>query len=179
MSSIIIDSVTGLAIEDGAHFNEYRTLKMLYAGLSQIAFQLQQRELKFNQQNNGAFNVFSFGRDPDGSNENLDLVACTFHWFGVSVVNFARLVGFISGLENNEFERRDLGDPEKCKSIKKSVDSYVNKVPELAAVLKWRNKVGAHLAITAPRNDDKGKGAYSMVVDIDDSCHCQTAQSFE
>jgi hypothetical protein len=77
-----------------------------------------------------------------------------FHWFGVSVCNYARLVGFIRGASAGHFSRSDLNDPVKMEAIHSSVTTYVKGVPEIADVLIWRNKVAAHFAITAPHKTD-------------------------
>lgn len=154
MSSITLDTVAGVTIDDGEHFNECRTLQMLSAGLMRIADDLRRRESAWEQATGRHVQIHVYGLDIDGTKGNLDLIACMFHWFGVSLVNFARLVGFIKALTNNEFARSDLSDPAKFKCITSTVDAYVKAVPELDAVLKWRNKVGAHFAITAPYRDD-------------------------
>ena len=102
----------------------------------------------------GKINTFIFGQDFDGTKTHLDLIACLFHWFGVSVYNYARLIGFMRGLSQGAFSRSDLGEPLKCKSISEVVDAYVNGIPELQHVRIWRHKVAAHFAITAPHKDD-------------------------
>jgi len=154
MSFITIDTFAGVTIDAGDHFNECRTLQMLSAGLMRIADDLRQRESAWEQATDGKVQFHVYGLDIDGTKGNLDLIACMFHWFGVSLVNYARLVGFIKALANNDFARSDLGDPAKFKSIASRVDDYVKAMSELDAVLKWRNKVGAHFAITAPHKDD-------------------------
>jgi hypothetical protein len=95
-----------------------------------------------------------FGATSNEEQVDLNLIACFFHWFGVSVINYARLVGFIRGLELNQFTRDDLKNSQKSKDISKQVKTYVESVPELASVLIWRNKVAGHFAITDPRPDD-------------------------
>ncbi len=77
-----------------------------------------------------------------------------FHWFGVSVYNVARLAGFVRGLAKKEFTRADLQDASRFNAVRASVNAYVKSLPELAAVLVWRHKVGAHFAITAPQDGD-------------------------
>jgi hypothetical protein len=154
MSSTTLDTVVGVTIDYSEHFNEVRTLQMLSAGLMRIADDLRRRESAWEQANGGEFKVYVYGLDMDGTKGNLDLIACLFHWFGVSLVNYARLVGFIKALSNRDFTRNDLSDPAKFKRITHIVDTYVKAVPELDSVLRWRHKVGAHFAITAPHKDD-------------------------
>jgi hypothetical protein len=127
---------------------------MLSTGLAGIADNMKRREAAWEQQTAGQIKLYVYGLDIDETKGNLDLTACFFHWFGVSVCNFARLVGFIRGLNATNFMRADVGDPTKSESVRSSVDSYVASVPELSEVLQWRNKVGAHFAITAPKKSD-------------------------
>jgi len=154
MSIVTLDRIDGVSVETDDYFNEYRTLQMLSKGLLEVAANLKQRESAWEQQTAGKVKLHVYGLDIDGTKGNLDLIACFFHWFGVSVCNFVRLVGFIRGLSANEFSRADLADATRYPSIKSSVDNYVNRVTEVSDVLVWRNKVGAHFAITAPRKSD-------------------------
>ncbi len=113
------------------------------------------RELEFERRcGPNKVTTFSFGLDFDGTRVRLDVIACFFHWFGVSACNFVRLVGFIHGLERKLFTRADLEAKASFKTIKAAVDGYVNSVTELDNVLVWRNKVGAHFAMTDPYKDD-------------------------
>jgi hypothetical protein len=126
---------------------------MLRTGILRIANYLANREGEWAQKNPG-ISGFVFGRDIDGTDGAPDFIACLFHWFGVSVCNYARLVGFVRGLSRNEFTRAALGDSTSCDIVRKCVDDYVNGIADLADVLLWRNKVGAHFAITSPRPKD-------------------------
>jgi hypothetical protein len=72
----------------------------------------------------------------------------------VSLINYAKLVGFVSGLSSNAFTRHDLEDEKKFQEIAKYCDAYVGSVEELAAIKFWRDKIAAHFAITAPRKTD-------------------------
>jgi hypothetical protein len=154
MPTITLDAIAGLSVDTDDYFNECRTLRMLSIGLAGIADNMKRREAVWEQQTAGKIKLNVYGSDIDGTTGNLDLTACYFHWFGVSVCNFARLVGFIRGLNATDFTRADVGDPTKSESVRSSVDCYVANVPELSEVLQWRNKVGAHFAITAPKKSD-------------------------
>ncbi len=141
-------------MDSNDYFNECRTLQMISTGLVGVADNLKRREAAWEEQTAGKVKFHVYGLDIDGTKGNLDLIACFFHWFGVSLCNFARLVGFVRGLSVNEFSRADLSDPAKFDAVRASVDEYINAVPELSDVVVWRNKVGAHFAITAPRKSD-------------------------
>jgi hypothetical protein len=150
-----IDTVAKLEIPPGDHFNEVRNLGTLSRGMQQLYFMIKRRELEFERRcGSNKIVMHSFGIDFDGSREHLETIACFFHWFGVSVCNFARLVGFIHGLEKKLFTREDLDIKANYPRIKKVVDSYVNSLIELEKVRVWRNKVGSHFAITDPYQDD-------------------------
>jgi len=154
MPTITLDAVAGVSVESNDYFNECRTLQMLSTGLVGLADNLKRREAAWQREGGGKLNFHVYGLDIDGTKGNLDVIACFFHWFGVSVCNFARLVGFVRGLSLNEFTRADLGDPAKFQDVRSSVNAYVANVPELSDVLVWRHKVGAHFAITAPLKSD-------------------------
>lgn len=154
MKKLTLDNIEKIVIDRNSHFNECNTLSFLYTGLENIANTLKKPESAWDQKTGGRIKLNLFGRDINGSFGNLFLIANYFHWFGVSLCNYTRVVGFIRGLEKKDFSRNDLNDPTKYKTIKSSVDEYVKKVSELADVLKWRNKVAAHFAITAPHRED-------------------------
>lgn len=154
MPTVTLDAIAGISVDSDDYFNECCTLRMLSTGLVRLADNLKRREVAWEQQSAGKVSFQAYGLDIDGTKGNLDLIACFFHWFGVSVCNFARLVGFVRGLSANEFTRADLSDPARFQDVRSSVDSYVRNLAELSDVLAWRNKVGAHFAITAPHKSD-------------------------
>ena len=154
MPKLTLDAIAGITVDSDDYFNEYRTLQMLRSGLIGIADNLKWREAAWEQQTAGKVRFHVYGLDIDGTKGNLDLIACFFHWFGVSVCNYARLVGFIRGLSTGDFTCADLSNPVKFRDVKAAVDAYVGSISELSDVRVWRNKVGAHFAITAPRKGD-------------------------
>lgn len=77
------------------------------------------------------------------------LLLCWFHWFANTIVNYARLNGYVEGVC-----RGDIKEHQGIKNdqIKKYCDKYVeNFIPDIK---KWRNKVSAHFTLTDPRSDD-------------------------
>jgi hypothetical protein len=134
--------------------NELTTLRTLHSGLNKICSMVKRREVAFAEAGGDKFIVHQFGATSDAEQDLLDTVACFFHWFGVSVCNYARLTGFVRGIALGHFKRADLRDSGKFKSIKASIDEYVATVSELREVMVWRNKVFGHFAITDPRKDD-------------------------
>lgn len=154
MTKISLDSISGIEVSENDFFNERRTLKMMFTGLFKIANFVRQREMAWKQQNKGVEKYFLYGKDIDGTEGDLDLIACFFHWFGVSICNYSRLVGFIRGMSEGDFTHSDLSDKSKFNAVKLSVDDYVKSITELSDILIWRNKVGAHFAITDPHKSD-------------------------
>jgi len=150
---VSIDSVEGLQVEQQTHFNEIRSLQFLQQGLVTIANAVKKREQHYAELRK-KMNFMQFGATSSEEEADLNLIACFFHWFGISAINYARLVGLIRGLETNLFTRTDLNDATKFKDISKIVKAYVESVAELANVLVWRNKVAGHFAMTDPRHDD-------------------------
>src|SRR5438046_3682724 len=147
MSQILLDAVENLAVDSLAHGNELHTLGMLQHGLTSLASGIKRREMRYAELAKG-MRFSSFGGTSDEEKADLKLIACIFHWFGVSLCNYARLVGFIRGLETNQFTRGDLKTPASFPHISKGVKAYVESIPEIASVLVWRNKVAGHFAIT-------------------------------
>lgn len=69
------------------------------------------------------------------------LVACSFHWYSVSVCNYVQLVGWLA----------NDGCSDRVRT--KEADRYQRSV--LGNVREWRNKVGAHFAQVDPLKKDK------------------------
>jgi len=149
-----VDAIENLVVDPTPYTNEVGTIQTLSAGLEHIATWLKRREMVYERMTGGRLKYFSQCLDFDGTNTALPYIACIFHWFGGSACNLARLAGFIRGLAKALFTRAVLNDPANYDTVKKSVDTYAKGLPELSNVLKWRNKVGAHFAITDPRKAD-------------------------
>jgi hypothetical protein len=150
---ITLDFTDKVIVETQRNMNAIGSLRMLLAGLFEIAVAVRKREVVWA----AAFpdtEQFSFGGNIGGNRENQQLIGCFFHWFAVSVVNYANLVGYLRGLKAGAFTFDDLSDRSMFRVIGSSVKSYVDGVPEIAEAKRWRNKVAAHFAIAAPFGDD-------------------------
>ena len=152
--NVLLDGIEPLEVSHAPYANEIRNLRTMSLGLRRLAETIKPTEMRFQQQTGGNLLVSMYGGTTPEEDDRLDLIACTFHWFGVTVCNYARLVGFIRGLDKGEFTRADLTDKSRFETIKQPIASYVGRVPELANVKVWRDKVSAHPAITDPRKDD-------------------------
>lgn len=153
MSQVLLDGVENLVAEANDHANEIGTLQMLQHGLMSLATAIKRREMQYAEITKKMKFTF-MGATNERELTDLRMIACFFHWFGVSVCNYARLVGFIRGLEKKQFTRNDLQAVTAFKGISKEIKAYVEGISELADVLVWRNKVAGHFAITDPRADD-------------------------
>lgn len=78
------------------------------------------------------------------------LVVCAFDWFAISLVRYQQLIGLIAFLDGNRIQAEDLTERSRGQDAKTAADKYARAIsPE---VMKWRDKVAAHYAMTAPRN---------------------------
>ncbi len=150
----LLDGVERVEVDRDLHANEISSLRTLFNGLNELCSSIKRREIGFAKAGGDKFKVMMIGGTTDAEKHALDVTACMFHWFGLSVCNYARLAGFIRGLHNGDFSRSDLTDRKTVEKAKRSIDSYVSSVAELANVRVWRNKVFAHFAITDPYKDD-------------------------
>jgi len=152
---IILDHTIGLEVARDVCFNEIMSLQSLRLGLFQLATHVWKLEEPIrNEEAKRQERVFFYGNVPGTDRTHNLLLPCYFHWFGVSLCNYVRLVGFVRGLATARITRAHLQDTKGFKRIKKECTTYTNTVPEIQEVVIWRNKVGAHFAITDPREED-------------------------
>jgi hypothetical protein len=149
-----LDTIENFQVDHVEAANELRTLQTLSQGLEQLYRMVKGRELRYEQSRRAGLELFSLGLDWDGTRDRLDTIVCFFHWFGNTLDNYIRLVGFVRGLANGTFSRSDLGDKTKFKAIKTACDTYRDSIREYFSVSVWRNKVFGHIAITYPFGDD-------------------------
>jgi hypothetical protein len=145
-----IDHILNIKVSDALWNNELVTLTALTTGLSYLATKVAQLEVPFKSSGKTAF-AFGFGFLPD---QDEELLTCYFHWYGTTLLNYGRLVGFMSGVEAAAYPRDATRDPANYPTIRRYCDKYVASVPELEAITVWRNKVFAHFALTSPRQND-------------------------
>jgi len=85
-------------------------------------------------------------------NESCNSAQNHFFWYATSITNYFRLVFFIEFTNLNNLKQNEIEQTEIKRDIKKHIkDRLQETIPE---IVKWRNKVGAHYALTDPRNDD-------------------------
>lgn len=153
---VVIDYRSMIEVEESSAFNELTTLRTLAMGLNQLYIQVAEIELpirKYEEEHRKR--VFSFGLEHFGfPQESERLVSCYFHWFGVSICNYIRLVGFVDGVARGLIDRTQIGDSSQKKFVRAHCDTYVKSIAAIQPVLHWRNKAYAHFALTAPYNED-------------------------
>ncbi len=142
---MIIDYVDNLELQDAEqHHNERAALHRLSAGLDFLNGQVQGMEEMVRGRLESNKRRYMFGNHPKLEGISQDLVACAFHWYSVTACSYVQLVGWLV-----------YGDVGK-------VGEYLTHV--LPEVHTWRNKVGAHFALTAPRKEDTPAAlAYSVM----------------
>ena len=136
--TMLLDYLENLYLPDDQaerHWNEIHSLGYLAEGLHFLNAQIKKIEESISARLDPGKIVSVIGNHPVLSGTPQGLVACAFHWYAVSVCNYARLVGWLAY----------AGD-------KNQATAYVQRV--LPTVYVWRNKVAAHFAITDPRNED-------------------------
>jgi hypothetical protein len=149
----IIDKILNIEVDHSKHFNEINALEQLRTGLLALYNTVKPVENKIMVENPNSL-IISFGNDPNLPQEINHLLPCFFHWFGNSIINYARLVGLIVAKEQGEITEGDLQFEPAREKIRIACNNYIKSLPELEEVLKWRHKVSAHFALTDPRKED-------------------------
>jgi hypothetical protein len=112
-------------------------------GLYHIAKQVRQEEQRQIDGNNessaGAEIIEDFGYFHP-------VVYCSFNWFAISLTSYLRLVALVDLVNRTGWSLADLVAKEK--EVSKTCHDFTEEVAP--AVLRWRNKVAAHPAVTAP-----------------------------
>lgn len=152
-STFVIDKILDIKINPEKYNNEFNALMQLKAGMIALYNSVRPIEVQILQKTQGS-KVFFFGQSDLVPPEIDNLLPCFFHWFGNSLCNYARMTGYIVAREQGHVTDADLQLEPERKKIKEACDNYVKTLPEIQEVLKWRNKVSAHFALTDPRKDD-------------------------
>jgi hypothetical protein len=166
MGSRTLDYRKGLTVSDDHCFNELVTLQTLEAGLHELAVSVWCHEESLRREDEAENRQRFFGNVPGLHPHTRSLLACFFHWYGVTLCNYARLVGFVGAIEAGVISKDLLQsyDKKAFLRVKAASDAYVKSVAEIKDVVTWRNKVAAHFAMTAPREDDNPMTLEASVV---------------
>ena len=153
-SPIILDHKGQFSVPRDSGHNEITSLQSLALGLNLIAATVWELEERIRSSETPGTRTFFFGHRPGTDRRQTLLLPCYFHWFGISLCNYARLTGFLAALGAGAITRQDLTSPSERRRVASACKDYVASVLEIGAVVIWRNKVAAHFAITDPRGDD-------------------------
>lgn len=153
-NNVIIDKILNVEIEINKYRNELQTLDHLKHGLGFLYDNVKIVENDIVSKNPGvqlSFYLDFMNHAPPYFNS---ILPSFFHWFGITICNYARLVGFIVSREQGLINQSDLYPRPDTLKIKTHCDNYIKELSEIEQVLKWRNKVAAHFALTDPRKVD-------------------------
>ncbi len=145
MTRITLDRIENIVLnENFPVIQNCHSLTYLPDGIFQLAHTVRHAELQEVERGHQA--------QIGGFTHQLNFIACTFHWFAISLVNYLRMVALVDVLTRNGWRIYDL-TTQGCKdTVRRHCREYVKDViPDIAI---WRNKVGAHFAATDPFNDD-------------------------
>ena len=138
-----IDHVEGFVLspdQTNSRYWELQTLDTLWLGLEHLYANVKSAQESGQVRTNPLGPLFFDNGDPKTAGDlPVPLIVCWFHWYAVSACNYVGAVGRIA---------RDAGLTELTPR------KYVEHV--VPAVLHWRHKVAAHLAISNPQADDIG-----------------------
>ena len=98
---MLIDFIDKLELPDDKakiHYNELHSLNYLAVGLKFLYDQVQKLEAEIASRISKGKKSFHFGNSPVMKGIPQDLVACSFHWYAVTACNYAKLVGWLSGI---------------------------------------------------------------------------------
>ncbi|MFC1874908.1 hypothetical protein ACFLY3_01960 [Chloroflexota bacterium] len=109
--------------------NELNSLRYLSEGLSFLYKQVKKVEVAVVKRIDPKTYILSYGNDPRMAGIPVDLIACSFHWYSVSICNYALMVGWL----------RHTIEPTSSLPW-----DYVDSI--MPVVRAWRDKVAAHFS---------------------------------
>jgi hypothetical protein len=97
--------------------------------------------------------------------EQIAILTNWFSWFSVSLVSYLRLIKLLALMSERRWDTPDLKVSANREEIMAACTAYVkNCVP---AIYHWRNKIGAHTAITDPfASDSLGTLEASLITPV-------------
>ncbi len=151
--SFTLDHILGDSIELDRCPNELSALRTLESGLSMIYATVRPHE-EAHQARAPGWTSFGNLTHEGVPPHILAALPVFFSWFAVTGANYVRLVGYLRAIAKGVLTESDLGTTAGSKTILAECDAYRDSIAELADMHRWRNKVAAHFALTAPRKED-------------------------
>ena len=147
VSVIELDFIEGITYDPMlSPIKNCHPLEYLPEGIHQLALSVRAEEIRQNsEQLCPSFMV-------DYVDAKTYLIACKFHWFANTLVNYARLVAFVEITNKNGWMVEHLSDKKTSDAVNLHCREYVKRV--VPSIYLWRNKVSAHFAATNPFSDD-------------------------
>jgi hypothetical protein len=151
VSKIILDHIENIELDqENPPAPNLHAISYLPLGLYVLATNVRSEEIKIAESIRSKPMEWMMGR---GYRPNWGLMSCFHHWFSVSVVNYVRLVGFVSVMKNEGLKVEDIrNSKQNADKVRKGCNEYVKRV--IPDIHTWRNKISAHFAITDPRGED-------------------------
>ena len=154
--NFIVDAKLNKSVERTLHTSQIKMLHSLYLGLRSLYDVIKEKE-NWAAENYPAPNLlqgYDYMNTGKVEPEFFEMLTNYHHWFSISVINYARLSGFLVGISNGDFTKEDRKTEGGKKKIKNSCNNYIEQVVELKHVKTYRNIVSAHFALTDPRKDN-------------------------
>jgi hypothetical protein len=150
VSTIELDVIEGITYNPTLHpIKNCHPLEYLPEGIHRLALSVRAEEIR-------KLNSTSLFDSANFSSMCFDSktfsIVCEFHWFANSIVNYARLVGFVEIMGKQGWEIEHLSDKRIGTEVNEHCRRYVQRV--MPDVYIWRNKVSAHFAATDPFSKD-------------------------
>ena len=99
---LVVDHMKPVSIDATLAPNEILTLECLRLEIFALANQVALFEKPLQEQDDKmGVRRFIFRSSSENQRSDLKLIACYFHWFGNSMCNYARLIGYLDGLSLN------------------------------------------------------------------------------
>jgi hypothetical protein len=151
MEKLILDTVRGIEFDkSNPPLNNLHALGYLPKGIFTLANQIRKYEVGMEDGTDFPISGVTLAYGPSIS--NIEMVACCFSWYSISLHNYLKLVGLVELVMQQRWSREDVANPENGKKIKLHCTNYVKDV--IPEIHRWRNKIAAHFAITAPFPED-------------------------
>lgn len=154
--NFIVDAKLNKVVDITHHHAQIEMLDSLYLGLRTVYDIIKAKE-NWAAENYPAPNLlqgYSYMNQGKVEPEFFKMLTNYHHWFSISLINYARLAGFLVGIANGDFTKEDQKTESGKKKIKSSCNNYIEGVLEIKQVKKYRNIVSAHFALTDPRRDN-------------------------
>lgn len=139
-SKYIIDNIENIVWDRNSICRNWLILFNLRLGLIDIAHRIRSKEIRMLSENS--------------EEEKYTIIKhlhSDFNWFANSLLSYMKIIALTSIVNKENWQEEDLKKKKNIRRYKKYCRSYIyTNIPE---IIKWRNKVGAHISLTDPEKD--------------------------